>query len=215
MIPAKGTSKRLPGKNIRPFWGRPIIEYTIEAAIESGCFDAVIVATDSNDIKRVANSAGADVFMRSAESCADDAPMVAAVLEVLKSQAAKYVCMAYACAPFIKVKTMRCAYEYIRDGKYDSIFPVSVAEAPERVLGVSGMYLTSRYPEYDNANSEHFVDSYNIAGQFFFCDAEMVKKYETVMLPRCQCVIVPKWEAVDIDTEEDWKWAEMLYGMSQ
>ena len=212
IIPAKKNSKRIPGKNIRVFHGKPIIAYTIEAALESGCFDDVIVTSDSGQIWDVAEAFGATSFTRSEESCSDTAPMVDAIVEVLRERPADYVCMAYACAPFIKPVNIRRAFEFVTDG-YDSAFPVYRAEPPERTLIRRNDWFISRYPEYDNVNSDRFPHSYNIAGQFFFCDASMVMDYETVMLPRCWGIEVPRWEAVDIDTEDDWRYAEMLWGM--
>ena len=208
-------SKRIPGKNTRLFAGKPIIEYTIEAALESGCFDEVVVSTRDGATGEIAYAAGADVFFRSAESEADDAPMVDCVSEVLEHKDVDFVCMAYACAPFITGARIRMAYEYIASGEYDSVFPVYCAEPPERTLIRRNDWFISRYPEYDNVNSERFPFSYHIAGQFFFCNAEMVKDYETVMLPRCWGLEVPRWEAVDIDTEQDWQYAEMLYEMAK
>lgn len=215
VIPAKKTSKRLPGKNSKLFYGRPVIEYSIDTALKSDCFDEVIVASDSEEIWEIAERCGATAFTRSVESCGDDVPMIEPVIEVLQSKPADYVCMAYACAPFIKPAWIRQAHEYVTSGQYDSAFPGYRAEAPERVLIRRRDWFISRYPEYDNVNSQHFPYSYHIAGQFFFCDAGMVERYETVMLPRCWLIEVPKWSAVDIDTEEDWQMAEMLYGMKQ
>lgn len=211
VIPAKGMSARLPRKNIREFAGRPIIEYTIEAAIESGCFGEILVSSDDAEIGKVASDMGASHFIRSAETCAMDSPMVDCVLEVLEKQPADYVCMAYACSPFIKARRIREAWRFVGSGEYDSVFPVYRAEPPERTLIRRGDWFISRYPEYDNVNSQHFPFSYHSAGQFYFCDAKMVGLYETVMLPRCWGIEIPKWEAVDIDTGADWKRAEMLW----
>jgi N-acylneuraminate cytidylyltransferase len=193
--------------------GRPIIEYTIEAALEAGVFDEVIVSSDSEGIREVATKAGADVFPRSPYTCGDDVPMVDCVNEVLEDNTCDFVCMAYACSPFIKAENIREALKYLVRENYDSVFPVYRAEPPERVLIRRGDWFISRYPEYDNVNSQRFPFSYHSAGQFYFCDAKMVQKHETVMLPRCWGIEAPKWEAVDIDTEEDWQRAEMLYEM--
>lgn len=215
VIPAKGTSKRIPGKNIREFDGRPIIEYTIAAALNAGCFDDVIVSTDSDQVTKIAADTGADVFHRSEETCGDFVPMVDAVVEVLQEYESDYVCMAYPCAPFIKPSRINVAYEMVRSGEYDSVFPVYRAEPPERTLIRRRDWFISRYPEYDNVNSDRFPYSYHIAGQFFFCDAEMVITHETVMLPRCWGIEIPRWEAVDIDTLNDWTYAELLWEVAQ
>ena len=209
VIPAKGQSKRIPGKNIRLFDGKPVIEYTIEAAFKAGCFDTVIVSTDDEAIAGVAIDAGAEVFDRDIETCADDAPMADCVVEVLSEYDCNYVCMAYACSPFIKASRISEAFDWVR--VYDSVFPVYRAESPERSLIRRGELFISRYPEYDNVNSGRFPYTYHSAGQFYFCDAEMVYTQETVMLPRCWGIEIPSWEAVDIDTEDDWKYAEMLW----
>lgn len=213
VIPAKGTSKRIPGKNIREFHGQPIINYTIAAALDSGCFDEVVVSTRDGETVEIAINAGAEVFFRAPETETDDAPMIDCVNEVLSKRDADYVCMAYPCAPFINPARIRSAFEFVQSGEYDSVFPVYRAEPPERTLIRRRDWFISRYPEYDNVNSDRFPHSYHIAGQFFVCDAEMVRVFETVMLPRCWGIEVPRWEAVDIDTEEDWRYAEMLWGL--
>lgn len=210
VIPAKGLSKRLPGKNIKPFHGKPVIEYTIDAAKESGCFGEIIVSTDDTVIGKVASDLGASVFYREGETCADDSPMVDAVIEVLEHTPAEYVCMAYACSPFIQAGKIRDAEKYVRSGDYDSVLTVYRAEPSERVLILRGGRFISRYPEYDNVNSQRFPFSYHSAGQFYFCDAEMVVLHKTVMLPRCWGIEIP-W-AIDIDTIDDWKRAEMMWG---
>ena len=212
VIPAKGMSKRLPGKNIKEFAGRPIIEYTIEAAIGADCFDEIIVSTRDGEIREIAEKAGAVPFFRSPETITDDAPMVDCVIEVLEVYPAEVVCMAYAAAPFIKASKIWEAELATYNG-YDTIFTGYRAEPPERVMIKHGDHFISRYPEYDNTNSQHFPAAYHSAGQFYFCKAEMVRRLRTVMLPRCWIIEIPQWEAVDIDTPEDWERAEILYEM--
>ncbi len=204
-------SKRLPGKNTKLFHGKPVIEYTIQAAKNSGCFNEILVSTDDNDIGKLASDLGVTAFYRDAATCQDDSPMVEAVVETLQTNPASYVCMAYACAPFINGQRIREAFKYLLSGDYDSVFPVYRAEAPERVLIRRGDWFISRYPEYDNVNSQRFPYSYHSAGQFYFCDAAMVEWHETVMLPRCWGIEIPKSEAIDIDTADDWQRAEMMW----
>ena len=213
VIPAKGTSKRLPGKNIKPFHGKPVIEYTIEAAVKSGVFDEVWVSTRNGKTAKIAIGVGAIPFFRSPDTEEDDTPMVDAVIEVLEMHPADYVCMAYACSPFIEAERIKQAHYLLGSGDFDCVFPVYRAEPSERTLILSGGRFISRYPEYDNVNSQHFPFSYHSAGQFYFCNAEMVATFETVMLPRMWGIEIPRWEAVDIDTADDWLRAEMLWGV--
>lgn len=209
VIPAKGTSNRLPHKNIKPFLGKPVIEYTIEAALESGVFDRVVVSTDDLDISDIAQNAGVLGYIRSPETCVDDAPMIDAVVEILMDYPADYVCMAYACSPFITADLLREADAIVKGGEFDCVYPIYRAEPIERAQVIVDGKLMSRFPIYDNVNSQGFPDTYHSAGQFYYCDAKKVMEHRTVMLARRWGIIVP--EAVDIDTAEDWEKAERMY----
>jgi pseudaminic acid cytidylyltransferase len=138
--------------------------------------------------------------------------MATPVIEILEGHTADYVCMAYACAPFITADLLREADTIVKGGEIDCVFPIYRAEPIERAQIIVNTKLMSRFPEYDNVNSQAFPTTYHSTGMFYFCDAKKVLEYRTVMLPRRWGIIVP--EAIDIDTEEDLTRAEKLYKMA-
>ena len=169
------------------------------------------MSTDITYIAGIANAMGVSAFFRGEDTCATDSPMVDCVIEVMETNPCDYVCMAYACSPFIQAGKIRQARDLVESGEYDSVTTAYRAEPPERILIQSGDHFISRYPEYDNVNSQHFPQCYHSAGQFYYCNSLMVQLYETVMLPDFTCIEIP--EAVDIDTAEDWSRAEKLWEM--
>ena len=211
IIPAKSHSVRIPGKNIREFCGKPVIEYTLEAVKDSEMFDEIVVSTDSDEIGSLAAAFGATYFKRSPDNMLDDSPMVDALLEVLpKYPEAKTVCMAYACSPFIKSQTIKDAYSQHEFHKADVTTAVyaSTEHAEYALLQKDGK-LMYRSPEYKDVNSLAFPDTYQNAGQFYIADVQHLEMSRT-LAPMNMCGVVVD-HGIDIDTESDWQRAEALY----
>lgn len=219
IIPARGGSKRIPDKNVKPFAGRPIIEYSIERARESGFFQRIIVTSDSEKIGAVAARAGAVFHKRRATLAGDDVPMVAAVIDVLNhylqlGEPYLRVCMVYATAPFLTVPMLAEGYTNL-DGA-DVSFPVykDSARAERQMLMREGQ-LISRYPEYDNVNNTYWPETFQHAAMFFWADTAKLTEHRTFMLPRKAGVVIPPWLAQDFDEPEDWEAAEIKYRVMQ
>lgn len=215
ILPARGGSKRIEHKNRKPFCGRPVIEYSIDAAIESDCFHRVVVSTDDDDILNIAKQAGADVFWRSPRYATDKAIMAEAVIETLhaygkKGEAFDYGCVIYPAAPFITPARLREGLAQLRCG-YEVVCPVWRGPAVERSMVFEGGRLASRFPEFNRVNSNEWPESYYHAGQWFWFDAAALVLNETLMPDKTGAVVIDRNEAVDIDTLEDWRWAERLY----
>ena len=218
IITARGGSKRIPKKNIKEFCGKPIIEYSIKAALNSGIFDEIMVSTDSKEIAEIALDCGAKVpFLRSAENSNDYATTADVLLEVINSyeklgQVFNTLCCIYPTAPFVSSDKLICAYKGMKDKQGDSAMTVvKYSFPPQRALVIRNGKLEYQYPEYCNTRSQDLEPIYHDCGQFYFCDVESLKKYRTVVTPNCVPYIVPEEEVQDIDNESDWNLAEIKY----
>ena len=220
VIPARGGSKRIPRKNINLFLGRPIIEYSIEAALQSGIFDEVMVSTDDEEIARIAEKAGAKVpFFRSKEA-ADDMATTAQVLEEVITSYAETgehfdaLCCIYPTAPFVTAQAIQTAMEMLEKEQADACIPiVKFSFPPQRCVVVQEGRLTPKWPENMNMRSQDLEPFYHDCGQFYVYD---VKKYRACRgdLPDGYFPIeVPELEVQDIDNMSDWKLAEIKYQM--
>lgn len=216
IIPARGGSKRIPGKNIRSFCGRPIINYSIKAALESNIFDEVMVSTDSEKIAAIARQAGASVpFVRSADNSNDTATTDDVLTEVIqryRSQGKEFdlMCCIYPTAPFVTQEKLREAVRaVINDAEADSLLTVvKFSFPPQRASIVRGGYLEYQYPEYALTRSQDLEPVYHDAGQFYFYKLDRQGAFKT---KRRIPWIVPETEVQDIDNETDWVLAEMKY----
>jgi pseudaminic acid cytidylyltransferase len=213
IIPARGGSKRIPRKNIKPFLGKPIIAYSIEAAINSGLFDEVMVSTDDEEIARVAKKYGANVpFMRS-EEAADDYATLADVVDEVKAQYVKSniyfdnICLILSTAPFITVVNLNKAYQYMIDNEVDSVRPVAEFVYPiQRALRMNSGKVEMFYPEHQKTRSQDLEPAYHDAGQFYWMKADKALRGTNK-----HGVVISQLEVQDIDTEDDWKMAEVKY----
>jgi pseudaminic acid cytidylyltransferase len=219
VIPARGGSKRVPRKNVKPFRGKPMIAYSIEAALSSTLFDHVIVSTEDPEITRVAIAHGASVpFVRPRE-LADDFTSITEVLvhavEWMQTKvwAPASVCCIYATAPFIDVGDLRRGAEAIDSGYWDYAFAVTDFPAPifrafsARPDGGVEMF----FPGHFETRSQDLPVALHDAGQFCFGTREAWLGRRRVFGPRSFPVIIPRWRVQDIDTLEDWKRAELIH----
>jgi N-acylneuraminate cytidylyltransferase len=217
IIPARGGSKRIPRKNIRNFLGKPIIAYSIEAAVKSGIFSEVMISTDDAEIAGIAKEYGAQVpFFRSPKNSSDMAFTVPVLLEVLdeyqklgKNFAA--VACVYPCAPFVSLDLLKQASEVLQSGA-DSVAPlIRYSAPPQRRLVVRDGIATMLHPENYNRRSQDFEAEYQDAGQFYFLRTEALRKDPMLYCGVCKPVIISESDAQDIDNEEDWRMAEFKY----
>ena len=222
VIPARGGSKRIPRKNIRPFAGKPIIEFSIKAAISSGCFDRVIVSTDDNEIRSIAISLGAEVpILRSDENSDDHSSVFNVVKETLDYLSLKenlspsYVCCIFATAPFVTGKRIAGAFKKMIENNSDAIFPVVDFSYPiQRSLevkadGTVGMV----WPEHLLSRSQDLPRRFHDVGQYYWVKTSTMLSEKTLFVRRSSVEHISELLAQDIDTEEDWKIAELKYGL--
>lgn len=218
IIPARGGSKRIPRKNIKDFLGKPIIAYSIEVAIKSRIFDAVMVSTDDEEIAAIAKFYGADVpFFRSKKNSDDTATTVDVILEVIaefKKQKRYFDtgCCIYPTAPLINEDLLLDAYDLMVEKKYDSVFPVVRFSYPIwRSLKLEGTKSEMFWPEYLNSRSQDLPDAYHDAGQFYWFKYDQLLKNNTVFTKNAGSIILSESEVQDIDSMNDWILAEIKY----
>ena len=212
IIPARGGSKRIPRKNLRPFAGKPILGYSIEAARTAGLFDRILVSTDSDEIAGVAREFGAETpFLRPAE-LSDDHTATSPVVDhairwvVEHDGPVETACCIYATAPFLRVEDLREADRRLAEGGFDFVFPVTTFPSSIfRALRRTGERLEMFWPEHGAARSQDLEEAYHDAGQFYFGTAEAFGRYPVIFAARCAPVVLPRHLVHDLDTEEDWQ----------
>lgn len=219
IIPARGGSKRIPGKNIKLFCGKPMIVYSVEAARESGLFDRIIVSTDSTEIASVARECGAEVpFMRPPELSDDKASTDQVLQHVLKrlmeaGERVEQLCCIYATAPFIRAEYLREGQGLLRQRKATACFSVTTFPFPIfRSLKITdnGM-LEMFWPEHRTTRSQELPEAYHDAGQFYWLDAAKYLEEGRLYSREAVPVVIPRYLVQDIDTMEDWETAERMF----
>lgn len=218
IITARGGSKRIPKKNIKEFCGKPIIAYSIRAAIESKAFDEVMVSTDSEEIAQIAKEYGASVpFMRSEDTSNDFATTADVILEVINEYEKQgivfdYVACIYPTAPFVTAKKLSEAKALIEKEKADALLSVVKYDfPPQRAFVIRDGMVKYQYPEYERARSQDLEPIYHDCGQFYICSCEGLKEHHSMILPHTVPYIVPEEEVQDIDTMSDWAIAEAKF----
>ena len=219
IIPARGGSRRIARKNIRPFRGRPIIGWSIEAALESGCFDRVIVSTDEEEIAEVAIQFGAQVpFMRPPELSDDrtgTVPVIGHAIEWLESggEHVDLACCIYATAPFLQPGDLREGQNALLASDCDYAFSVTSYAFPiQRALRLGddgGVEMF--WPEHCTTRSQDLEAAYHDAGQFYWGRPGAWKAGRAIFGLRSRPVMIPRHRVQDIDTLEDWTRAEWMF----
>lgn len=219
IIPARGGSKRIPGKNIRSFCGKPIIAYSIDAARASGLFNRILVSTDDEQVAVVARDCGAEVPFRRPPELSDDRtptdPVLQHALHWLAAQGtpANYFCCIYATAPFIRPEDLRCGFKLLRERHATSAF--SVTSFPYSVFRSLKITEDGRvamfWPENFLKRSQDFPEAFHDAGQFYWADTAKYWKEGRLFTVNSVPVILPRHLVQDIDTPEDWERAELMY----
>ena len=215
IIPARGGSKRIPRKNVKPFLGKPMLAYSIEAALATGLFDEVMVSTDDEEIAEVARQYGAKVpFMRSTETANDFATTADVLKEVISNykklgQEFENFCCIYATAPMVQSKDIINAFERLSSSKFTVVYPVVAFSYPIwRCLDMDeNGSMKYHWPEYELSRSQDLPKEYHDTGTFYWHKIEKWMSGDN----RTGGIEVDETTIQDIDTETDWKIAEMKY----
>jgi pseudaminic acid cytidylyltransferase len=219
IIPARGGSKRIPRKNIKPFFGQPMIAYSIKAALTCGLFDKIIVSTDDDEIAEVAQKFGAQVpFIRPRELSDDHAGTGAVIIHALswlaqRGEDYKACCCIYATAPLLRPERLTQGWEALQQQDKRFAFSITSYGFPiQRALrqtkdGSVDMF----WPENLMTRSQDLEPAYHDAAQFYWGWSDAFMNDEVTFSPISAPVILPRAEVVDIDTPEDWDLAERAY----
>lgn len=213
IIPARGGSKRLPRKNIKDFLGKPIIAYSIEAAIKSELFDEVMVSSDDEEIASVAKKYGANIpFMRSKKNADDFATTADVLIEVLNEykklgKEFDYLCCIYPTAPFVTDKKLIDSYNLMIKENTGGVIPVVKFSYPiQRAFQMNDKnQLEYFWPENINKRSQDLETAYHDAGQFYWISVNAFEKSKILITENSYPFILPEMEVQDIDCEQDWE----------
>lgn len=219
VIPARGGSKRIPRKNVRDFCGRPMIAWSIDAALESGCFDKIIVSTDDEEIAAVAKGEGAEVpFLRPAHLSGDHtatAPVIAHAIAWCIEQGfeANAVCCLYATAPFVRAEDLKQGLCRLEAEACDFVFSVTSYAFPiQRAIRIVEPGRVSMFqPEHLMTRSQDLEEAFHDAGQFYWGSAAAWLEGRPIFSTASVPIVLPRHRVQDIDTPEDWQRAELMF----
>ena len=217
IIPARGGSKRIPRKNIKLFHGKPIIAYSIEAAIQSGLFDEVVVSTDDEEIELIAKQFNVLIHKRSAKNADDFATTSDVIDEVLKDLESTLgtidvLCCIYPTSPLIQKNDLQLAFKTFQDNKSDVVLAASpFSFPPQRGFTLENDKLKLVAPECIQMRSQDLQKNYHDAGAFYFVNPESFKITKNLWEGKINAYILNETKIQDIDSEEDWKMAELKY----
>jgi len=216
VIPARGGSKRIPRKNVRPFAGRPMIAHAIAVAQASGLFARIVVSTDDDEIAGVAQAAGAEVPFRRPAALADDhdgtGAVMAHALDKLRWPDAALACCLYPAVPLLRGADLAAALALLEDGQAHFAYPVLAFESPvQRALrrDTDGR-TTPLYPQFTETRTQDLEPAFHDAGQFYWGRSAAWRRGASP-LDGGRSIVLQPWQAVDIDTPDDWARAEAIY----
>lgn len=220
IITARGGSKRIPGKNKKLFIGKPIICYSIEAALSSGLFEEVMVSTDDEEIAEISRKAGACVpFMRSEATSNDYATTDDVLMEVLEEyekagRTFAYMACIYPTAPFVTAQKLKDAMQLLIDHQASGVMPVvSFSFPPQRGMVIKNDRLKYCYPENAMKRSQDLETMFHDCGQFYCYQVEKYRACRGDLKDGYVPIIMPETEVQDIDNITDWELAEIKYKM--
>ena len=220
IIPARGGSKRIPQKNIKLFLGKPIIQYSVEIALKLKLFDEVMVSTDDQKIANIAQSCGANIpFLRNKRTANDHAIIPDVIEEVLmqykrEGKAFDYFCCILPTAPLLIAERIAQAFQLINKREFDSVFPVVRFSYPiQRALKIEDGYASMIWPENYLRRSQDLMPAFHDSGQFYLMKVDRFLKQKRIFTEKSGVIELSPLEVQDIDSEDDWKLAELKYKM--
>ncbi len=218
IIPARGGSKRIPRKNIKPFHGKPMIAWSIEAAQKAAVFQHIIVSTDDAEIAGIAEQYGAQVPFTRPEELSNDyagtTEVIAHATDWAQQQGweVSAVCCIYATAPFVLADDIRRGLDELNSGDWAYAFSVTDFAAPifrsfkQTTNGGVEMF----FPEHFLTRSQDLPEALHDAGQFYWGRPESWQENKRIFELHSKPIFVPRWRVQDIDNQADWERAEIL-----
>lgn len=219
IIPARGGSKRIPRKNIKLFHGKPIIAYSIDAAKASGCFDKIIVSTEDQQIAQIAVEFGAEVpFLRPSKISDDNSTSLEVITHAVQwcenaGWNPEEVCCIYATAPFLLPNDIQKGYSLLTEDSVQFSFGATLFPFPiQRAIKIDEKGGVSMFSEeHEKTRSQDLEDAYHDVGQFYWGKKRAFLEGLPLFSKHSKAVLIPRARAQDIDTAEDWEFAESLY----
>jgi len=218
VIPARGGSKRIAKKNIRLFHGKPIIAYAIEECFKSELFSRVIVSTDDVEIAQVVEKFGAEVFFRRDEEISSDsAPVIRVVRELIQTQTLEsesdFICCVFPCTPLLTYESLTSSFNILQNNTVDFVFPVFNSGLPiSRSLFINSEgFVEMLNKDFRNTATNLISESLFDAGQYYWAKTNTWLESESILGGRNMPYLITRLSAVDIDNEEDWLLAEILF----
>ena len=219
IIPARGGSKRIPRKNIRPFHGRPILEWSVSAALQTGIFDRVMVSTDDEEIAEIARRAGANVpLMRSAEASDDHATTPDVLIEVLNRYGEDgdffdLGCCLYPTAPFVTPEDLVQGRDLLITAGFNAVMPIAAFSYPiwRSLKRDSSGRVTMNFQEHLSTRSQDLPPAYHDAGQWYWFRTADFLRDQVLLGPNTGSILLPETRVQDIDNEDDWRLAEIKH----
>lgn len=218
IIPARGGSKRIPRKNIKNFNGKPMIAWAINAAQKSELFDHIIVSTDDYEIKKISELYGAIVpFIRPVNISDDNTPTVPVISHAIKEidklyQHVEYACCIYPCSPSLLASDLVKSFNLLKSSRENFVYPV--VEYPHSIFRAMRQTNEGKmeflYPEYELSRTQDLEETFHDSGQFYWGKAEAWRKLKKIHTDGLG-IKIPSYRVVDIDTEDDWKKAELFF----
>ena len=218
IIPARKGSKRIKNKNIKNFYNKPIIYYSIQAAIDSKVFDKVFVSTDCSKTAKISEEFGAEVpFLRDSK-LADDFTVTAEVIKNfyknIKSihKKIKFICCIYPANPLLSKSNLVKAFNTIKKNKYDYVYTATKYQHPiQRAFYKKNNKIYMYYPNYSKVRTQDIKESYHDAGQFYFGKVNSWLNDKKIFSKKSQFIEIPRNQCCDIDNIEDWNFAKILF----
>jgi len=218
VIPARGGSKRIPRKNIRPFHGKPIIAFAIYECFKSGLFSRVIVSTDDIEIAQVVEKFGAEVFLREdQQNSSDNAPVISVVKELIKLRGLEsesdFICCVFPCTPLLTHESLVCCLNILKNNTVDFVFPVFNPGLPiSRSLFInSAGFVEMLNKDLKNTATNSISESLFDAGQYYWAKTKTWLESESILGGNNMPYLTTRLSVVDIDNEEDWQLAVILF----
>ena len=222
IIPARGGSKRIPRKNIRPFLGKPMIAYAIETAHACDLFDEVMVSTDDAEIAEIAKAYGAKVpFIRTEQNADDYATTLDVLLEVIAcyEQLNVYfesLCCLYPASPLATVAAIQKGFQLLKEQDYDTVLPIVAYSFPiQRSLELLEGKVRMLHPVHSSTRSQDLATRYHDAGQWYWTRQRTLMTQPSLFSSHTGGVVLSELEVQDIDNETDWKLAELKYELAR
>ena len=219
IIPARGGSKRIPKKNIKYFCGKPMIEWSILTAIKSDCFDKIIVSTDSEEIAEISKKIGAEVPFLRPNNISDDhtgtIPVISHAINFINDHFSKvdYACCIYATAPFVEASFIQEGFKKIKEENANYSFSATSYPFPiQRAIKITSQNRSQMFfPENFNTRSQDLENSFHDAGQFYWGKASSWLENKRIFDDNSIPIIIPRYKVQDIDDQEDWERAEIIF----